>query len=287
MVKRLLIALGLTTTIFTSIYLSLNALKPGSVPTSETSPCRLIKADTLLLEGMIADPMLNCVQAKLHPAVTTVIVNSSGGEVGPGREIGYLIGRAERQLIIREQCLSSCANYFVPAAASVLLEPQSVIGLHGTPDPMFHDFSELEALVAKLRQTNSSSLAGAERSLALKKARRAKELAAEQAFSERFSVPPGWRHYREVGDHAYAWLRHFQDSTQDGVTPDNFMIVEEDMIRSCLPEVEINAYQDTLDTSVFADPDIWSKLKSDIGAYRSRGLMCRPYGATASSSDKL
>jgi len=56
------------------------------------------------------------------------------------------------------------------------------------------------------------------------------------------------------------------------------MIVEEDMIGSCLPHVKINAFHQSLTNGAFKKK-AWQKLENNIGAYRSLGLRCRPYSA--------
>jgi len=105
---------------------------------------------------------------------------------------------------------------------------------------------------------------------------REKQLLEEAKFSSYFNVPKGWRHYREVGDTDYGWRRHFTEGSDEGVTPNGFMIVEAFMLASCLPHVETENYQSTLDETVFENTKYWNYLTEQMGAYRSRGLTCKP-----------
>ena len=84
-----------------------------------------------------------CAADLITPQIKTVLVNSIGGDVEYGRDIGYLIGDFPRTLIVEKYCLSSCGNYFVPAAQSLELKPGAVIGLHGTPDPYTVSYTHL------------------------------------------------------------------------------------------------------------------------------------------------
>ena len=246
----------------------------ASATQGAVSNCILINQTTIKLSGTINKDMKLCVAELMTSKITKIIINTTGGDVDYGREIGYLIGNVPRTLIIEKYCLSSCGNYFVPAAHTVVLWPGAVIGLHGTPDPYMLSSLELETHIAKLTQAESVSSSSARRILEQKITQREYQLAEEAKFAKRFSVPLGWRLYRDANDSEESWRQYFEDGSDDGVSVSNFMIVEQPMMASCLPHVKIKNFQNTLETSVLTSSE-WKTLEDKIGAYRSLGLKCR------------
>ena len=245
-----------------------------SAPYPEIGTCEQTNSATLKLTGPIDNAMRDCTLPLLTPDIKTVIVNSRGGEVFAGRAIGYKIGESPRHLIIDKVCLSSCGNYFVPAASSVTLLPGAVIGLHGTPDPHMLENKEMENHMASLVAEGHDASEGLTRILKRKSDKREKQLSEETKFADHFNVPKGWRLYREAGDADDGWRREFTVGSDAGVTIDNFMIVEAPMLRSCLPHVETEDYQSTLTKTVFDNAKLWGGLREQMGAFRSRGLTC-------------
>lgn len=243
-------------------------------PYPKTGGCEQIDRSTLRLSGPIDDAMRDCALAEITPDIETVIVTTNGGEVFAGRAIGYKIGEQPRHLIVDRVCLSSCGNYFVPAAARVTLRAGSVIGLHGSPDPHMLSNIDMENHLASLVEDNNVTSEGLTRILKRKSDRRAKQLAEEAKFAAHFNVPKGWRHYREAGDADDGWRRHFVEGSDVNVVPKNFMIVEEPMMASCLPDVKIAEFQDTLEATVLDNAKFWTSLKETMGAYRSLNLTC-------------
>jgi hypothetical protein len=241
----------------------------------ELGSCELLAPSSLRLSGPIDAAMRDCALALLGPDITTVHVTSKGGEVFAGREIGYAIGAQPRELIIEGLCMSSCGNYFVPAAARLTLRPRSIIGLHGSPDPHMLSNVDMEKHMASMVANGDTASEGVARILKRKSERREKQLAEEAKFAAYFNVPKGWRHYREAGDTDDGWRRHFTVGSDAGVTPDKFMIVEGPMLESCLPHVETKTYQATLNDTVLEQDKYWTSLKEKIGAYRSRNLLCK------------
>ena len=247
---------------------------PADYP--KTGTCEQMDAATLKLSGPIDDSLQDCALSLLTPEIHTVYVTSKGGEVFAGRAIGYKIGEHPRHLIVDEICLSSCGNYFVPAAAKLTLMPRSVIGLHGTPDPHMLSNPEMENHMASMVENGDTGSEGVTRILKRKSERRERQLAEEAKFAAHFNVPKGWRLYREAGDADDGWRRHFTAGSDKGVTPDNFMIVEGPMLASCLPHVETEGYQAALESTVFDNAKLWAGLEEQMGAYRSFGLRCNP-----------
>ena len=256
-------------------------LAPSSTEVVTNSPeigtCETIDSATLKLSGPIDDAMRDCAIARLTSDIETVYVTSKGGEVYAGRAIGYKIGERPRTLVVDGLCLSSCGNYFVPAAAQVTLMPGSVIGLHGTPDPHMLSNADMENHMASLVEDGNVASEGITRILKRKSERRERQLAEEAKFAAHFNVPKGWRMYREAKDAADGWRQHFEPGSDAEVTIDNFMIVEGPMLTSCLPRLKVETYQANLEQSVFSNNEHWAALKDKMGAYRSRGLTCLPF----------
>ncbi len=250
-----------------------NSTNPNP-PNTANPPCHPITSDTLYLTGQVDRAMRDCALALLAPEVKNVIVNSEGGDVFLAHEIGYRIGQTDRHVIVEKYCLSSCANYFIPAAKSVELKAGAVIGLHGTPDPQMLDNTELQTLLSSLEKSESETTLSASR-LMIKRTDMANRLiSAEKQYAAHFNIPLGWRLYRTSQDTSDGWRKYFINGTGTNVIPDKFMIVENIMLNSCLPNVETNDFQNTLENSVFRNTEIWADLKLDIGAYRSYDLAC-------------
>lgn len=253
----------------------LQAEPPASnVNYPETGTCEQPDAATLKLSGPIDEAMRDCALSLLTPEIETIHVTSKGGEVFAGRAIGYKIGEHPRHLIIDRLCMSSCGNYFVPAAAKLSLLPRSVIGLHGTPDPHMLSNEDMENHMASMVENGDTASEGVARILKRKSDRRETQLAEEAKFAAHFNVPKGWRHYREAGDADDGWRRHFAAGSDKDVTPDKFMIVEGPMLESCLPHVKAEGYQAELEASVLDNAKLWTALEEQMGAYRSLGLAC-------------
>ncbi|MDH0868004.1 hypothetical protein [Mitsuaria sp. GD03876] len=72
-----------------------------------------------------------------------LLVRSGGGAVNAAIEAATVMARQRTRLTIRGQCLSSCANYWLPAAASVDVEEGSVIGFHGDARTTFQQDASL------------------------------------------------------------------------------------------------------------------------------------------------
>lgn len=256
------------------ILTALSGCLESKAVTPSDSPCLQLSPNSIKLSGVITAEMQDCAAKTINPRVDNIIVNSKGGDVDAGRTIGYLIGARPRTVIVERYCLSSCGNYFIPPANLVTLKDGAVIGLHGSPDPHMLSSRDLEKHLSRLEKNGSSSALSARRQLAFRQERRDHHLAEETKFASTFKVPKGWRHYREINDASDGWRQHFEDGTDKNVVPDRFMIVEEEMIASCLPHIKLNNYQYGLETHIFQSLK-WKQLKDDIGAYRSLGLKCR------------
>ena len=62
---------------------------------------------------------------------TTLILNSGGEEIHSALKLGSYLAEKQLNIIVREFCASSCANYLLTAGRSVLVEKDALIGWHG------------------------------------------------------------------------------------------------------------------------------------------------------------
>lgn len=69
--------------------------------------------------------------SKHKPDLTTLIINSTGGEVFAGLRLGNLVRENQLKVRVKENCSSACANYVLPASRSVFVEAGAIIGWHG------------------------------------------------------------------------------------------------------------------------------------------------------------
>ncbi|WP_339746467.1 hypothetical protein [uncultured Maricaulis sp.] len=221
--------------------------------------CRQLDARTLEINGRINAALADCVDVLLGSEIDTVIVTSQGGETFAGRRIGNRIGDRPRTLVVRDRCLSSCGNYFVPAAQRLVLEPGAVVGLHGTPDPatMARHMRHFEASLDRDVAAGEISRDARDRSLSGQVERDAAQLDEEAAFAERFGVPKGWRLYRGVGDGRTGFLQYFNGRNEALDGRWDLLVVEAPMLQSCLPHVLAEGYQQAADTPRWRLPQLW------------------------------
>lgn len=103
----------------------------------------------LFLDGVIVRRNVKQVLGALkrYPDIAQVKVNSFGGEAEAAMEIAGALAQRRLRLVVSGFCMSSCANYLLPAASSVSLD-DAVIGLHGSPSTCDDQLSILGGLRA-------------------------------------------------------------------------------------------------------------------------------------------
>lgn len=88
------------------------------------------------ITSMTAQGLIRVIEANPdHP----LVVRSEGGAVNAALDVARVMARNRTRLIVRGQCLSACANYWVPAAATVEVESNAVIGFHGDAQTTYRD----------------------------------------------------------------------------------------------------------------------------------------------------
>jgi len=103
---------------------------PG--PTSTDWHHIKIESDTLVFKGDMNTESLAHAKRLIESSDIDVLrISSGGGEAMPSIAFAHFIHDRNMDVIVSRACFSSCANYILPAAASVLVESGAVVGWHG------------------------------------------------------------------------------------------------------------------------------------------------------------
>lgn len=205
--------------------------------TARAAACEQRSPTVFLIRGATDRAMADCVAARLRPTTTELVVDSQGGPVDAALDIAEKLSTL-RDLTIRidGQCSSSCANYVLPLGRRLAVGRQAIIMLHGGFDGAF---------VAKATPDERAAVqALAER---------------QTAFARARQIPPGWLLYRTAEaprridglDGAFRWP-----------DPDPlYYLAEAPLLRSCLPWLDVDAYDAWLKTQM--TPDRMARLKKN------------------------
>ena len=92
---------------------------------------------TVSLEGPIEQGSFAEFQSVFDDRVSTVILNSGGGDTYDGVQIGRVLHSAGVEIRVRGFCLSSCANYLFTAGQKKIIE-DGIVGFHGNTIAAVH-----------------------------------------------------------------------------------------------------------------------------------------------------
>lgn len=246
---------------------------PGA---EDPTRCEQVSATTFVLEGPVNAAMADCVRAHLAPTTTELIVDSGGGDLKVALDIADLLEPLTLTVRVRERCYSSCANYFLPLAQRVIVESGAVVILHGGADPKFLQEQMAGRREARIREIMRE--AGVDRTEAEARYEVLIEgirtlIERQRAFAERHNVGMGWFLYREAGDRDVGrWL-----TGERGPKPHPFgwdlLLVEEPMMRSCLPDVVVEPFQPSLEAEFIDNRERYGRFRR-AGGLRSLTLEC-------------
>jgi len=202
------------------------------------------------MSGPINAEMLSCAETNITPEINTIRVSTFGGDVEDGHAIARLIAKQPRTLIVEDYCMSSCGNYFVPAAETVVIKPNAMVGLHGTIDPFTLEKN-------KVLDENYHLVE------------------AENSFATEFGVPRGWRIYRTKGHPNQVETKDMVGRLRPAThkRTRRVVIVEPTFFQACLPHIKI-VFQDGSDNP-FASPKTVKKIEA-LGGIGSGSLACKP-----------
>lgn len=247
-----------------------------STPAEADAPCRQETVTTFVLEGPVNDEMAECAETTLADSTTELIVDSGGGDLGAAFEIAERLEPLALTIRVRNRCYSSCANYFLPMADRLIVEPGATIVLHGGADPLLleDEFTDdRERRLREIRRDNPAFTRAeveARYQQALQNVRSLIE--RQRAFADRHNVGPGWFLYRErPGDFGSYLTGEAGDRPQ--LFRWQYLLAEEPMIRSCLPGVEIEPFQQQLEQHFIDNEDRYRRF-SRAGGRRSLHLRC-------------
>lgn len=249
--------------------------------------CEQIDAATFLLEGPVNETMADCVRARLAPTTTELVVDSGGGDIKQALDIAELLEPLTLTVRVRKRCYSSCANYFLPLAERLIVEPGATIVLHGGVDPQLVQDEMLERRDRRVREIMRESRVSRTEAEARyeESVERVRALIDRQkAFAARHNIGLGWFLYREEGDRDVGrWL-----TGRRGPKPHPFgwalLLVEEPMLRSCLPDVEFEPFQQRLEAEFIDNRDRYPRFRR-AGGLRSMTLECAEPGVRPASNE--
>lgn len=250
--------------------------------TESEGGCRQVSPSTFLIEGPTDAKMRDCVRSRFAAGTTELIVNSGGGNVEMALDIADHIARPGLTVRVQEKCYSSCANYLIPLAKNLVVDPAATIVIHGGIDPRFIQSQHVaerpqrvkEMMKVKPHLTKAQVEAEFDQSVI-----KFRHLAERQkAFAQKYNVGLGWFLYREPGDGELG--RHLAGSP--GPKPHPFgwrlMLAEEPLVRSCLPQLQILPFQRELEKNFINNPARYNVFRKAEGR-RSLSLSCN--GVTA------
>lgn len=208
---------------------------------ARTGACEQRTAEVFAISGKIDAELAECVRQTFAETTRELALDTEGGSVEAALDIAEILEGRGLTMRVEWQCNSSCANYFLPLARRIEFSPRAMVLLHGSIDPWTIDrwrsrkseFITLQARIGRSTEEAEVAFAGM---LA-----RSEATATRQAeFARRHNVAPGWLLYRTPGSGDVAGLDHEPDRSRA-------ILVEEPMMRSCLPDVEIAPYQQLLE----------------------------------------
>jgi hypothetical protein len=103
---------------------------------------RKINESTLLIEGILTPKVEKQFSALLDSRIRTVIVSSEGGVTESGIGIAEEIQSRKLDIVVKDICISSCANYLFVAASKKTVGINAVVGWHGG-----HSFKPFRPLI--------------------------------------------------------------------------------------------------------------------------------------------
>lgn len=221
--------------------------------------------------------MRDCIRSHFDNRTNELIVNSAGGSIEMAMDIADHIARPGLTIRVHEKCYSSCANYLLPLATNLVVDPGATIVIHGGIDPQFIQSQHIEKRMQRVEEmmkvkphlTRAQVEAEFDQSVI-----DFRHLAERQKlFAKNHNVGLGWFLYRETGDKDFG--RHLEGAA--GSKPHPFgwrlMLVEEPLARSCLPNVRIFSFQNQLEKNFINNPERYSVFREAEGR-RSLLLAC-------------
>lgn len=223
--------------------------------------CKLINETTLSLSGSIEKEDANCLDGLALASVETVIMNSEGGHVIAAMDIGDRLAPLNPHMIIKRDCNSSCANYWLPLARKITFKRKASIMLHGSMDE-----GVLKEHKGEIDENYDRTRGYIER---------------QNAYAKVHKIHRGWLFYRT--DYALglsAFEPYLSGSPYLPEPPKGkkvkvrirYFIVTAPMLQSCLPNIEIEAFDESY--AARRTEKQWVKLLTKQDAVSTGTMAC-------------
>lgn len=133
----------------------------SSSPQSKVSEINLIDEHTVEYIGKTSKDnakQLEIILTKHSNEIDTLVVTSTGGEVFGGMRIGRLVHEFGLKVVVKQYCMSSCANYIVTASNDVIVSKGALLGWHGgSTQPIYSTFETEMSWLSKIQWFFSST----------------------------------------------------------------------------------------------------------------------------------
>ncbi|MBE7420540.1 MAG: hypothetical protein HS128_22820 [Ideonella sp.] len=103
-----------------------------------------IFVDGYLLPG-VDDRIIKIVE---HHSISKIVIRSGGGDTGTALNIAELIAAKRIDIVVRDHCISSCANYIFIAGEKKHIMKNSIVALHGGHSDQPYDTCDERQCVA-------------------------------------------------------------------------------------------------------------------------------------------
>ncbi|QDL35814.1 hypothetical protein [Serratia liquefaciens] len=90
-----------------------------------------VSGDKIFYSGDISEPGFKRVKDLSNTNISTLVINSRGGDIVPGMKLGELVFDKKWSIQVQDYCFSSCSNYIFPAGKTKYLSKGSQLGWHG------------------------------------------------------------------------------------------------------------------------------------------------------------
>lgn len=155
-----------------------------------------------------------------------LVITSAGGDVDVAMFAAHLVSEMKLNVEVVGECASSCANYILPAAARVRIDPYSVVMVHGGPLP-----PDRQTLIEALAKSGfTSEKPNFDKTVEDNLLRSGFSYRLHANFVKKFSVGSGYYHFDPIREYI---------AEQNVSRP--FILVDPYWLKTCLPGVDVVA----------------------------------------------
>lgn len=232
--------------------------------------CRQETPQTFVIEGDISPELAACVEAGIADTTREVVLNSPGGLIVEAARIADRLAGRGLTVRVRGHCASACATMLMPMARRIVVEPGALVMLHPGPDAHYLDLFERRRpeRLALLQAEDGLTVDGAIARDAVMHQVQRDVTARYERFLQGRNIMPGWALWRTPHSetHAtYIGIARPPARVMNVIGDEGWVLVEEPMLRSCLPGIEIEPYQQDLRRHWLRSPArlglIWRKIE--------------------------